>query len=99
MMNKVTIVDRTDQLEWYIDSDWFSLDIKVDKDKRLIREWLEEMAIGKVVIFGRGTVPQPNGIEDRTWQIFDSVRQGVYRVYFEKTEDAMTFKLRWGGDV
>lgn len=98
-MSRVQIVDREDQLIWYADPDWTHFQIKVERDHRAIREWLETMTTGQVVICGCGKIHQPNGIQDLTWKIFDSIQRKVYRVYFENSDDAMTFKLTWGGDL
>lgn len=97
MTARIHILDREDQVKWYADSSWASFIVKMEDDHRTVREWLEEMCQGIVVISGEGRLPPSGGMYHPTEMIFENIRRHQYRIYFELDSDAVLFKLSWKG--
>lgn len=99
MNQRIYLVDREDQIDWYLDPKSISFYIQIKDNKREIREWLEEMTDDVVVISGQGKLPRKGTTDHPTLSIYEQVYQNRYRVYFANEKDAMAFKLAWGGDL
>jgi hypothetical protein len=96
MNQKIYIVDREDQVAWYVDSNCISFCLNLQDKKKEVREWLEQMTNDVVVISGQGKMPRC-GTQDHPTNMFSSIQRHQFRVYFADEQDAMVFKLRWGG--
>lgn len=96
MNQRIYIVDREDQIAWYVDPDAVSFNLALKDNKREVREWLEDMTIDAVVISGQGKMPRC-GSDDHPTNMFQSIQRHQFRVYFADERDAMLFKLTWGG--
>lgn len=96
MNPRIYIVDREDQVVWYLDPKSISFYLNLRDNKREVREWLEEMTDDIVVISGQGKMPRC-GTQDHPNNVYQSIQRDQFRVYFENEKDAMLFKLAWGG--
>lgn len=97
--DQIFIVDREDQVKWYLSPLALSFYIQIRDNHREIRDWLADMTTNRVVISAQGKLPR-RGTEDHpTLSIYEHVYKDRYRVYFEDERDAMLFKLTWGGDL
>lgn len=96
-MTRIHIVDREALVEWYLDPASISFYVNLRDNKREVREWLEEMTDGIVVISGQGKLPRRGTTDHPTLSIYEHIYRDQYRVYFENERDAMVFKLVWGG--
>ena len=97
MNQKIYIIDRTDQVDWYVDPKVISFYVDLKDNKREVREWLEEMTTDTVVICGQGHMPRPGTTDNVAFTVFHHLNRHQYRVYFADEKDAMLFKLAWGG--
>jgi hypothetical protein len=95
--NRIYLVDRQDQVLWYLDAQGPKHQIVVRDNHREIREWLETMTQGVVVISGQGVMPRL-GSTDHPSNVYDMMNRKVYMVHFDNLQDSMAFKLAWGGD-
>lgn len=93
----VKFVDRQDQLEWIVEPDWQHFRLNVAGIKSDIYKWLCESGTGTVVIYGCGRLPTKGFDPYRIWETYDEIYKHNYRIYFEDSDTAMMFKLRWGG--
>ena len=93
---KIYIVDRTDQVRWYVDPEWQTFCLQLDKNHREIRQWLEENTAEIVVISGQGVMPRM-GVDDHPNNVYTSMSREQFKLYFASDNDALLFKLTWGG--
>lgn len=97
MNHRIYIVDRVDQVRWYVDEKTAThFCLQMDKNHREIREWLEEMTQDVVVISGQGVMPRM-GVNDHPNNVYQSMAREQFKLYFANDDDAMLFKLTWGG--
>ena len=96
MNRRIYIVDRVDQVEWYLDTTSTAFCLQLDNNKATIREWLESHTKGIVVISGQGNIPQP-GMNLHFTSMYEHIRKNQYKLYFGDDDDAVLFKLTWGG--
>lgn len=96
MNHRIYIVDREDQVAWYVDPKTVSFNLDLQYNKREVREWLEAMTTNIVVISGQGKMPRC-GTGDHPNNVFQSIQRHQFRVYFANEQEAMLFKLTWGG--
>jgi hypothetical protein len=96
----VHIVDRTDQVKWYLDP-VFSTNfcVQLKDNHRYLRNWLRSMTQGTVVISCQGVMPRIGTNDHAYHTLLQSVQKDQYKVYFEDEQDAATFKLAWGGSL
>jgi len=98
---RIYIVDREDQVKWYLDikgATSFHIQMKEDNHHDL-RDWLERMTQESVVISGQGVMPRI-GTEDHPYHsLLNSIQRNQYKVYFQSDQDAAAFKLVWGGSL
>jgi hypothetical protein len=97
MNTTIYIVDREDQVKWYVDPLATSFHIDIKSDHKGLRDWLADMTTGVVVISGQGKMPKPGTNDNVTQSLFYQMNQNRYRLYFADDQDAMLFKLTWGG--
>lgn len=94
------MVDRCDQVKWFLDdklAETFCVQLK-DNHHYLYR-WLRQMTTGAVVISARGVMPRV-GTDDHAYHsLLTHVQKDQYKVYFASPQDAMTFKVAWGGSI
>jgi hypothetical protein len=96
--NQIYIVDRVDQVKWYIDEETaMTFCLQMDKNHRVIRNWLMEMTSNTVVISGQGVMPRM-GSSDHPNNVYQSISRDQFKLYFADADDAMLFKLTWGGE-
>lgn len=97
---RVHIVDREDQVKWYLDpKSSHSFCLQLDKNHHELRQWLLKMCQGVAVVSGKGTLPMPGGVDHPTRSIFENIQRDQWKVYFENEADAIAFKLAWGGSL
>lgn len=95
---RIYIVDRVDQVKWYIDENTsITFCLQMKDNHREIRQWLEDMTKEAVVISGQGVMPRV-GTEDHPTNVYRAIQRDQFKLYFESEDDAMLFKLRWGGE-
>jgi hypothetical protein len=95
---RIYIVDRVDQVKWYVDeSQATTFTLQLEDNHKAIREWLELMTQDIVVISGQGVMPRV-GTADHPTNVYAAIQRNQYRLYFANPDDAMLFKLRWGGE-
>jgi hypothetical protein len=99
MNHDIFIVDRQDQVDWYLDPKSISFYIQIRDNKREIREWLAEMTSDVVVICGQGKLPRRGTTDHPTLSIYEHIYRDQYRLYFANDQDAMAFKIAWGGSL
>jgi hypothetical protein len=92
---RVLLVDREDQLRWYVDDSYMAFDIQLDKNHKELMDWILECTTDKVIIFSGGVIPEPNS-RFSFYELFGKIRSSKYVVYFETASDATIFKLKWG---
>lgn len=98
MNDKIYIVDRADQVKWYVDETTATtFCLQLEDNHRAIREWLVEMTCDVVVISGQGMMPRP-GVGDHPNMVYSSIWRNQFKLFFANPDDAMVFKLRWGGE-
>lgn len=97
MNTDIHIVDREDQVKWYVDDTALSFYVHVKSDHHKLRDWLAEMTDDRVVISGQGKLPRRGTTDHPTLSIYEQIYQERYRIYFQGERDAMVFKLAWGG--
>jgi hypothetical protein len=99
-MGRVYIVDRVDQVTWYVPKEATKFTIKVEPTNKIaIRKWLEEMSTDDVVISGQGVMPRCGTGDHAYATLYREIQQKQFAVHFASDADAMAFKLTWGGDV
>lgn len=91
-MVDIRFVDRADQAEWLVEPSWESFMINATDRKRAIYNWLEDNAVGVVVISSDGRIPVKG---DTGWITKLHGNQIHYRIFFEDHNTAMIFKLTW----
>lgn len=96
MNNQVHIVDREDQVSWYLDPKSVSFCLNLKDNRLQVRTWLVESTKGVVVISGQGILPRP-GLGEDAGNIFQSIQRNQFKIYFSDDDDALLFKLTWGG--
>ena len=96
MNHDIHIVDRENQVKWFVDVDTYSFYIQIRDNHREIRDWLSEMTTGRVVISGQGKLPRRGTTDHPTLSIYENIYQDQYRIYFANEKDAMLFKLTHG---
>lgn len=97
MTCQIHILDRKDQIDWYVDDSWHSFNLNVKDKKHEIMKWLNEVATGTVIIFGGGELP-PTGLGNYPiWRTYEHIMRDNYKIYFEDEASATLFKLTWGG--
>jgi len=95
--HRIYIVDRVDQVRWYVDEKTaVSFCLQLKDNHRIIRTWLEEMTKDIVVISGQGVMPRM-GVNDHPNNVYQSLSRDQFKLYFADADDAMLFKLTWGG--
>lgn len=95
-MNNIHLIDREDQLVWLVDPHWSYFCLNVERNHRQIMKWLEECTSHRVVICGGGKIPAKYDVI-RAEGLFGKIADNVYKIYFEDDDEAMLFKLTWGG--
>jgi len=94
------MVDRDDQVKWYLDPKTAtSFCAQLENNHHEIRQWLLDVTQDTVVISGRGSLPRRGTTDHPTLSIYDHVYRDQYRFYFKSDQDAMLFKLAWGGTL
>lgn len=97
MNSRIYIVDREDQVVWYVDPKATSFYVNLKDNKREVREWLEEMTNDVVIISGQGKMPRPGSSDHPSHSVYQHIQRDQFRVFFADEQDAMMFKLAWGG--
>jgi len=97
---RIYIVDREDQVKWFLDvTQVTSFCIQLKDNHHTLRHWLETMAQDVVVISGQGVMPRV-GTEDHPYHsLLKSIQRDQFKVYFQSEQDALAFKLAWGGSL
>jgi hypothetical protein len=94
---RIYIVDRVDQVRWYLDpKTCTSFCLQLKDNHHEIRSWLEQMTKDVVVISGQGIMPRM-GVNDHPNNVYQSLSREQFKLYFASEDDAMLFKLTWGG--
>ena len=70
--------------------------MNVEHNKRIIMKWLEDNTVHRVVISGGGKIPAKYDLV-KSEGLFGKVADNVYKIYFENNDEAVLFKLTWGG--
>jgi hypothetical protein len=96
MNQNVFIVDRDDQVCWYVDPEVQNFTVQIQENHAEIRRWLINMTKDVVVISGQGKMPRPGTSDHVGDSLFYHVRRHQYRIWFSDADDAMLFKLTYG---
>lgn len=96
---RVYLVDREDQVKWYLqdpaEASIFCVQLK--DNHYTIRNWIECMTQYPVVISAQGRMPRIGTSDHAYHGLLEYVQKDQYKIYFEDENDAMKFKLAWGG--
>lgn len=100
MNSNVFIVDREDQVRWYVNKDEAAnYCVQLDGNHKYLRDWLVEMTKGHVVVSGQGTMPRSGTTDHPSHNVYAMIQRNQYKVWFEDEQDAVAFKLAWGGSL
>ena len=89
-------MDREDQVVWYLPTDSFYFMIQISDNHQEIREWLSEMTTGTVVVSGCGKIPRSG--DHPSHCVYEHIQRNQFKIYFQHEQDAVAFKLAWGGE-
>lgn len=97
---EVQFVDREDQVKWFLDPETaLSFCIQLDNNHRDLRTWLRSMTVGAVVVSAQGVMPRVGTSDHPYHGLLCHVQKNQFKVYFENEQDALAFKLAWGGSL
>ena len=100
MNHRIYIVDRIDQVKWFLDETTsVSFHLQMQENHRVIREWLEANTTDVVVISAQGVMPRVGTTDHAYHSLLHYVQRDQYKLYFNSEDDAVLFKLTWGGTI
>jgi len=100
MNTNIHIVDREDQVRWFLDVDQATqICIKMPSRHHELREWLMKMTQETVVISGQGTMPRWGTTDHPSHGVYYQMQLDQWKIYFAGEQDVVAFKLAWGGVI
>lgn len=98
--NQVHMVDREDQVKWFLDPKTATTFIaQLDNNHFEVRQWLINGTQDVVVISAQGVMPRIGTSDHAYHSLLHCVQRDQYKFYFKSEDDAMLFKLAWGGSI